>query len=55
MTADGRPLTNEAIAGMTDEQRAILLELGTYAAQELNLSKLITEIHHSSVWQVLPV
>ena len=43
MTANGRPLTNEAIAGMTDEQRAILLELGTYAAQELNLSKLITE------------
>jgi hypothetical protein len=43
MTADGLPLTNEEILKLTDEQRAILGELGLYAAQELNLSKLITE------------
>jgi hypothetical protein len=40
---DGIPLTNEEIASLTDEQRGILAELGLYAAQELNLTKLITE------------
>ena len=40
----GKPLTNDAIAGMTDEQRAILAELGQYAAQELNLSEVIKNI-----------
>jgi len=43
MTSDGLPLTNEEISQLSDEQRAILGELGLYAAQELNLSKLITE------------
>jgi len=44
MTDGGLPLTNEAIASMTDEQRSILNELGQYAAQELNLSKLIKDV-----------
>jgi hypothetical protein len=44
MNAEGLPLTNKAIAEMTDEQRAILAELGQYAAQELNLSKLIKDV-----------
>lgn len=43
MVEGGLPLTNEAIAELTDEQRAILSELGTYAAQELNLTKMIRE------------
>ena len=43
MNAEGLPLTNEAIAGMTDEQRSILHELAQYAAQELKLSKLIRD------------
>ena len=41
---EGRPLTNEAIAAMTDEQRSILHELAQYAAQELNLSRAIRDI-----------
>ena len=40
----GKPLTNEAIGAMTDEQRSILHELGQYAAQELNLSRTIKEM-----------
>ena len=40
----GIPLTNEAIATMTDEQRTILAELGQYAAVELNLSEVIKNI-----------
>ena len=43
MNSAGLPLTDQAIAEMTDEQRAILHELGQYAAQELNLSKLIRD------------
>lgn len=43
MEPDGKPLTNEAIANLTDDQRIILAELGTYAAQELNLTKIIRE------------
>ena len=43
MSTEGLPLTNDEIAGLTDEQRGILAELGLYAAQELNLTKLITE------------
>lgn len=43
MKGSGLPLTDEAIAGMTDEQRSILHELGQYAAQELNLSRLIRD------------
>jgi hypothetical protein len=43
MNKAGLPLTDLAIAEMTDEQRAILHELGQYAAQELNLSKQIRE------------
>ena len=43
MAVDGKPLTNEAIAVLTDDQRAILAELGTYAAQELNLTKVIRD------------
>lgn len=43
MANSGLPLTNEAIATMTEEQRAILAELGTFAAQELNLTKLIRD------------
>lgn len=43
MKGSGLPLTDQAIAAMTDEQRAILHELGQYAAQELNLSRLIRD------------
>jgi len=43
MSFEGLPLTNDEIAALTDEQRGILAELGLYAAQELNLTKLITE------------
>ena len=43
MTNGGLPLTNETIASMTEEQRAILAELGTFAAQELNLTRLIRD------------
>lgn len=43
MSAPGLPLTDQAIAEMTDEQRAILHELGQYAAQELNLNRLIRD------------
>ena len=40
----GKSLTNEAIAAMTDEQRSIISELGQYAAQELNLTEVISSI-----------
>lgn len=43
MNASGLPLTDQAIADMSDEERAILHELGQYAAQELNLSRLIRD------------
>ena len=43
MSAKGKPLTDLDIAGMTDEQRAILHELGQYAASELHLSRLIQD------------
>lgn len=43
MSTDGIALTNDEIAGLSDEQRGLLAELGLYAAQELNLTKLITE------------
>jgi hypothetical protein len=43
MANGGLPLTNEAIASMTEEQRSILAELGMFAAQELNLTKLIRD------------
>jgi hypothetical protein len=42
--SDGEPLTNEAIAAMTDEQRSIISELGQYAAQELNLTEVIGSV-----------
>ena len=40
----GIALTDEAIAAMTDEQRSIISELGQYAAQELNLTEVISSI-----------
>ena len=40
----GTPLSNEAIAAMTDEQRSIISELGQYAAQELKLTEVIGSI-----------
>jgi hypothetical protein len=43
MSTKGKPLTDLDIAGMTDEQRAILHELGQYAASELNLTRLIQD------------
>jgi hypothetical protein len=43
MTEQGLPLADEDIAQMSDEQRAILHELAGYAAQELNLSKIIKD------------
>jgi hypothetical protein len=43
MVSEGLPLTNEAIAQLSDEQRSILHELAQYAAQELKLSQLIRD------------
>ena len=43
MSDQGKPLANDDISDMTDEQRSILHELGQYAAQELNLSRLIQD------------
>jgi hypothetical protein len=43
MSTQGKPLTDDDIANMTDEQRSILHELGQYAAAELNLTRLIQD------------
>jgi len=43
MSVKGKPLANDDISDMSDEQRSILHELGQYAAQELNLSRLIQD------------
>ena len=40
----GKPLTDEDIAAMTDEQRSILHELGQYAAQELGITRIIKDV-----------